>query len=371
MTNDQAKQVLDALQCVEHSAAYQYVNLPDQVIRIKQAIALMQAEVGVPDDTPALIAENERLKSTMNPDWDVKSACMEIAARLRVELAMLRIEMGRVYRQQAEDLDAASDAMEFAEKERDQLRARIAELEGQEPVAWAYVSTDGQMYDIITPHQHSLCEAEYTVPLFIASGAAPKVEPEHSFSLQLLERLSKTLTKLGYATPEGDMEQFNADLPSRLYNLCRGVDSFLAALAAPKEPYAWEVAQNGKTYLLSAEEFTGRSYDSASFKPLYLASGAAPTPSTDGGTGVINGVAYAPAQAAPAAPSQYGSDELQALILAKMTAPAAQEPLTKDEIGAAYIEHDKAYAFVSSRWSFDAGVEFAETHHGIGTQEQK
>ena len=49
------------------------------------------------------------------------------------EIVKLRIEMGRVYRQQAGDLDAASDAMEFAEKERDQLRAeRDAEKRGHD-----------------------------------------------------------------------------------------------------------------------------------------------------------------------------------------------------------------------------------------------
>ena len=46
-----------------------------------------------------------------------------------------------------------------------------------------------------------------------------------SLSLDLLERLSKTLTRLGYATPEGGMEHFNADLANQLYNMCRAVDS--------------------------------------------------------------------------------------------------------------------------------------------------
>ena len=58
----------------------------------------------------------------------------------------------------------------------------------------------------------------------IEAGASP-VEPSQALSLDLLERLSKTLTRLGYATPEGGMEHFNADLANQLYNLCRAVDS--------------------------------------------------------------------------------------------------------------------------------------------------
>ena len=51
------------------------------------------------------------------------------------------------------------------------------------------------------------------------------VPPSQALSLDLLERLSKTLTRLGYATPEGGMEHFNADLANQLYSLCRAVDS--------------------------------------------------------------------------------------------------------------------------------------------------
>jgi hypothetical protein len=47
--------------------------------------------------------------------------------------------------------------------------------------------------------------------------------------------------------------------------------AFADALEAMSErvPYAWEVVQGGRTYLLSAHEFTGKSYDCATFTPLY------------------------------------------------------------------------------------------------------
>lgn len=38
---------------------------------------------------------------------------------------------------------------------------------------------------------------------------------------------------------------------------------------ALREPYAWEVRQNGRTFLVSAQDFTRSSYDSGSFKPLF------------------------------------------------------------------------------------------------------
>jgi hypothetical protein len=44
----------------------------------------------------------------------------------------------------------------------------------------------------------------------------------------------------------------------------------------------------------------------------------------------------------------------------------APKPLTNEQIKEGYLEHDLKYAFVSSAWSFTAGVEFAEAAHGIG-----
>lgn len=47
-------------------------------------------------------------------------------------------------------------------------------------------------------------------------------------------------------------------------------------------------------------------------------------------------------------------------------APPVREPLTDSQIDAAFAAHDDRFALVSSRWSFDAGVRFAESAHGIG-----
>ena len=72
--------------------------------------------------------------------------------------------------------------------------------------------------------------------------AVPQEPVRNDMSIQLLERLIKTLTNLGYATPEGGIEAFNADLPTQLYHLCFGVDRVLSALktAVPQEPVAWQ-----------------------------------------------------------------------------------------------------------------------------------
>jgi len=52
------------------------------------------------------------------------------------------------------------------------------------------------------------------------SAAQPVNQGLHDVPLPLLERLSKTLTNLGYATPEGGMEAFGARLEDQLYSLC-------------------------------------------------------------------------------------------------------------------------------------------------------
>ncbi len=46
-------------------------------------------------------------------------------------------------------------------------------------------------------------------------------------------------------------------------------EAVATALSADRVPYAWEVTQGGRVFLLSAQEFAGKSYDCASFKPLY------------------------------------------------------------------------------------------------------
>ena len=61
----------------------------------------------------------------------------EVSARLRQvwdaqaadTIDALIAELGKVYRQQAEDLDEASEAMEYAAEERDKLTAELATLE--------------------------------------------------------------------------------------------------------------------------------------------------------------------------------------------------------------------------------------------------
>ena len=49
------------------------------------------------------------------------------------------------------------------------------------------------------------------------------------------------------------------------------------------EPTHWEVKQGGRVFVLNAQEFTGKSYDLASFKPLY----AAPQPAAQEQTSAV------------------------------------------------------------------------------------
>lgn len=65
----------------------------------------------------------------------------------------------------------------------------------------------------------------------------------------------------------------------------------------------------------------------------------------------------------------FTADQMQAAYAAGQAAPTVQ-PLTDEQIEVAYAKHNYKYPFVSSRWSFDAGVAFAETTHGIGIKEQ-
>lgn len=81
---------------------------------------------------------------------------------------------------------------------------------------------------------------EQTAQIQRLKSSVPQEPVRNDMSIQLLERLIKTLTNLGYATPEGGIEAFNADLPTQLYHLCFGVDRVLSALktAVPQEPVA-------------------------------------------------------------------------------------------------------------------------------------
>lgn len=55
----------------------------------------------------------------------------------------------------------------------------------------------------------------------------------------------------------------------RSHERVRAVLEAAASAGEERVPYAWEVTQNGRKKLVSAEEFTRSSYDSGSFKPLY------------------------------------------------------------------------------------------------------
>lgn len=98
-------------------------------------------EAASPDVVLGLLAENERLKSAMNPDWDVKSAALE-SVREHMEIAA-------------------------------GLRAEIERLKAQEPVAYLMTFNDGTTTIQKSPYWDSCKSVE---PLFLASGAAQKVQ---------------------------------------------------------------------------------------------------------------------------------------------------------------------------------------------------
>jgi hypothetical protein len=50
---------------------------------------------------------------------------------------------------------------------------------------------------------------------------------------------------------------------------CRELAKSLDELAGERVPYAWEVNQGTRVFLISAKEFTRSSYDYGSFKPLF------------------------------------------------------------------------------------------------------
>jgi len=84
-----------------------------------------------------------------------------------------------------------------------------------------------------------------TTILTTAQLDAYTAQASQPLPVALLERLSKTLTNLGYATPEGGMEHFGARIESQLYSLCEGVDSILTqatveAKAVGAVPLVWE-----------------------------------------------------------------------------------------------------------------------------------
>jgi hypothetical protein len=95
-----------------------------------------------------------------------------------------------------------------------------------------------EMIDSALDHSYS----EKDVMKIKEALAQPEQEPTaNKITVDLLERLEVTLTNLGYATPEGGLEAFNAGLATQLYNLCQAVDGLLEkALAQPaQKPFTY------------------------------------------------------------------------------------------------------------------------------------
>ena len=122
------------------------------------------------------------------------------------------------------------------------LRKALADEQAQavEPVAWIGDSpSKGNGRRLFWSESAAYAYADKYEPLYL-HPAPPAAQ--QALSLDLLERLSKTLTNLGYSTPEGGMEHFGARIESQLYNLCRGVDSILAQqVAVPYDQQAMEL----------------------------------------------------------------------------------------------------------------------------------
>lgn len=64
----------------------------------------------------------------------------------------------------------AADAIERLEAENAQLKAELASLREQKPVAWG-MENNGLILDIICPDEHDSYEGEYLTPLYAAPGA--------------------------------------------------------------------------------------------------------------------------------------------------------------------------------------------------------
>ena len=165
---------------------------------------------------------------------------MRVATNAIDHVVTLKAEIER------QDLEYAARGLLLidTERERDAALARIAKLEPKRNVSppseelvlhkmryHFWEADDDEPADFELFDAGVECDTCIDVALvrqdrldeLIAAGASP--QPSQDLSLDLLERLSKTLTRLGYATPEGGMEHFNADLANQLYNLCRAVDN--------------------------------------------------------------------------------------------------------------------------------------------------
>lgn len=76
---------------------------------------------------------------------------------------------------------AAMSERNHLEEQRDALKAKLAALEDQKPVAYGWLTHDG-VYDTICPEEHARHEGKYTVPLFTAAGAKPAEQCSHSIT---------------------------------------------------------------------------------------------------------------------------------------------------------------------------------------------
>lgn len=82
-------------------------------------------------------------------------------------------------------------------------------------------------------------------------------------NLRTAIRHAATLARNIVSTNSKDPELWREDVQMLADNLERAQE------AQERVPYAWEVIQDGRTFLVSAREFTLSSYDRGSFKPLF------------------------------------------------------------------------------------------------------
>ena len=67
------------------------------------------------------------------------------------------------------DTNELLDRLEAAEKERDALRAKVAEMEKQEPVAWCATDETGTVIEALGMNQ----SRRFDTALYLAPGAQP------------------------------------------------------------------------------------------------------------------------------------------------------------------------------------------------------
>ena len=68
-------------------------------------------------------------------------------------------------------MNEAADAIEKLEAENAQLKAELAAMRDQKPVAWGWKKSNGVIYDTICADEHDRHEGEYLTPLYEAAGA--------------------------------------------------------------------------------------------------------------------------------------------------------------------------------------------------------